>query len=178
VVRTRVGYAGGTQPDPTYHNLGDHSETVQMDYDPSRISYEELLVVFFASHRPAQPSHSRQYASFIFVHNEEQRRLALLAKEREEARLGNKLYTEIVPAGTFYLAEEYHQKYYLQGQREVTKELRAMYPDFGDFVNSTAAARLNGLAGGHGTRAQFEAELDSYGLSPSAREKLLDLLRS
>lgn len=176
MVRTRVGYTGGTQPNPTYHNLGDHSETVEVDYDPARISYEELLQVYFASHRPYQPSLSRQYASFIFVHNEEQRRLAEEAKEQEEARLGKKLYVGIVPAGTFYRAEDYHQKYYLQGWRDVAGELRAIYPDFQAFVDSTAAARLNGFLGGNGSRSQLEAELDSLG--SRYRNRILSRLRS
>jgi len=176
VVRTRVGYAGDTQANPTYHDLGDHSETVQVDYDPALISYEELLEVYFASHQPDQPMMSRQYASFIFVHNEEQRRLAEEAKAREEARLGRKLYVGIVPAGTFYRAEDYHQKYYLQGWRNVAAELQTIYPGFQALVDSTAAARLNGYLGGNGTRTSLEAELDRL-LSPDQAERLKRLVR-
>jgi peptide-methionine (S)-S-oxide reductase len=119
-----------------------------MDHDPSLISYEELLDVFWANHGPQYPPFSRQYASIIFYHTEEQRRLAEASKAREEARLGKKVYTEIKPAGTFTWAEDYHQKYYLQSSSGLMRELRAKYPDFRDLVNSTEAARANGYAGG------------------------------
>ena len=112
MVRTRVGYAGGAKANPTYYALGDHAETIQIDYDPTRISYEELLNVFWESHNPTSPSWSRQYMSAIFYHNEEQQRLAQDTKARQEAKLGTKIYTEIVPYTQFYLAEDYHQKYH------------------------------------------------------------------
>jgi methionine-S-sulfoxide reductase len=95
VVRTHVGYAGGTTENPTYHNLGGHSETIQIEYDPTRISYQELLDVFWAGHAPTQPAWSRQYASLIFYHDEEQRRLAQASKERYEAQCDCQVYTEI-----------------------------------------------------------------------------------
>jgi len=82
VLRTRVGYAGGTKPNPTYRDLGDHAETVQVDYDLSKITYPELLNAFWTGHDPTHRSWSRQYASIIFVHNEEERRLAEASKAR------------------------------------------------------------------------------------------------
>ncbi len=65
-VRTRVGYAGGTLANPTYYNLGDHTETIEMDYDPDVITYTELLAIFWNSHDPTSPSYSRHYKSIIF----------------------------------------------------------------------------------------------------------------
>jgi peptide-methionine (S)-S-oxide reductase len=171
-VRTRVGYAGGTRANPTYHSLGDHSETIQIEYDPSEISYEELLEVFWESHNPSRPSYSRQYMSIIFYHNEEQQLLALETRDREAARRG-KIYTEIVPAGEFYLAEDYHQKYYLQNTPQLMAEFEAIYPDSDALVDSTAAARLNGYAGGNGTQEQLERELERLGLSPEGQQLLL-----
>jgi peptide-methionine (S)-S-oxide reductase len=129
--------------------LGDHSETVQMDYDPATVSYEELLETFWNNHSPQYEPYSRQYASIIFYHTEEQRRVAEDSKAREEARLGKKVYTEIRPAGTFFWAEDYHQKYYLQSQASLMREYRTIYPNIVDFVNSTAVARANGYAGGY-----------------------------
>ena len=85
MVRTRVGYAGGTKDNPTYHNLGSHSETIQIDYDPVQISYEELLRVFWDSHLPIFPPFSQQYKSAIFYHDENQQRLAEESKVRVEA---------------------------------------------------------------------------------------------
>lgn len=176
MVRTRVGYAGGTAANPTYHNLGDHTETVQIEYDPTRISYQELLDVFWAGHDSTRPASSRQYASIIFYYTEEQGRLAQESKERREAQCGCQLYTEIVPATEFYLAEDYHQKYRLQQSAEFMAEFRAMYPHGNDFVDSTAAARVNGYMGGYGTLADLQAEIDDLGLSPAARQRLLDMV--
>ncbi len=76
MVRTRVGYTGGTKKNPTYHDLEGHSEAVQVDYDPAVISYETLLAIFWDSHDPASPAFSPQYMSAVFTHNDQQKRLA------------------------------------------------------------------------------------------------------
>ncbi len=177
MVRTRVGYAGGEKANPTYYNLGDHSETIQIDYDPAQITYAELLEVFWSSHNPITPSFRRQYASFIFYHNEEQKRLAEESKTREEARRGLELYTDIVPFATFYWAEGYHQKYMLQNTPTFAREYDAIFAREDDFVNSTATARVNGYLGNHGDLAQLQTELDGLGLSAEASEKLLSTVR-
>jgi methionine-S-sulfoxide reductase len=170
-----VGYAGGSKANPTYRSLGQHSETIQIEYDPTRITYEELLDVFWNSHSPTSPAYSRQYASIIFTHDDEQRRLALETKAREEARTGRTIYTEIVLFTEFWLAEDYHQKYRLRGVKDLVQAFEAIYPDPRDLVDSTAAARVNGYLGGNGTLAQFEAEVDELGLPTEARQHLVDL---
>lgn len=71
MIRTRVGYAGGSKENPTYYSLGDHSETIQIDYDPTQISYGQLLEVFWNSHNPTYEPWSRQYMSIIFYHSED-----------------------------------------------------------------------------------------------------------
>lgn len=91
--------------------MGDHSETVQVDYDPSVISYDELLAEFWASHRPTRRAASRQYASAIFYATGAERHAAEASKQALEASVGT-LYTDIVPLERFYLAEDYHQHYY------------------------------------------------------------------
>ncbi|MDD1711004.1 MAG: peptide-methionine (S)-S-oxide reductase, partial [Methanoregulaceae archaeon] len=88
MIRTRVGYAGGDSVNPTYHDIDGHSETIQIDYDPTLISYEGLLGVFWDSHNPTTPSLSRQYMSIIFYPNEEQRVLAVESKQLQEQKLG------------------------------------------------------------------------------------------
>ena len=177
MVRTRVGYTGGESENPTYHHLGDHSEAIQIEYDPALISYQELLDLFWAGHDPTRPAYSQQYASIIFYHDDEQERLARTSKEHQETQYGHKVYTEIVPASEFYLAEGYHQKYRLRQSREFMNEFKAIYPDDADFVNSTAAARVNGYLGGYGALADLQAEIDELGLSPTGRQKLLDIVR-
>lgn len=177
MVRTRVGYAGGTSCSPTYRDIGDHSETVQIDFDPARITYEELLEVFWASHDAAAKPWSRQYMSMIFYHSAEQKDLALASLQREEGRLQRKVHTEVVEYGGFYLAEDYHQKYYLQMHPDLLDEFEAMYPEMGDLIRSTAAARVNGYLGGNGTLGSLQEQIDSFGLSEAAMERLLEACR-
>jgi methionine-S-sulfoxide reductase len=172
VVRTRVGYAGGTTKGPTYENLGDHSETVQIDYDPTRITYAQLLDVFWSSHNPCQRAERRQYQSFIFYHNEEQKTLALASRDRAMTRQSDKVLTEIVPFSRFHLAEGYHQKYMLLLDVGLLRELRVRYPTISDLINSTTAARVNGYLGGNGSAEVLEKEIDSYGLSAAACKRL------
>ena len=173
VIRTRVGYSGGRKKDPTYRSIGDHSETIQIDYDPTRISYKDLLFVFWQSHDPTYKPWSRQYMSAVFYQNDEQRKLALETKAFEENQRNRKILTEIVPISKFYLAEDYHQKYELRRHSDLMKEFKAMYPREIDFVNSTAAARINGYIGGHGKPEDFEAVIEKLGLSAAGRERLL-----
>ncbi len=167
-----MGYAGGTSEDPTYRRLGDHSETVEIDFDPSVITYEELLKVFFAAHDASARPHSRQYMSAVFFHDEEQERLARAVKTREEARTGRSVLTEIVPLSRFYVAEGYHQKYILQGEAVLLRDFTRIYPEFTDLVDSTAAARVNGYLYGCGTPERLEAELELLGLSEEGAARL------
>lgn len=176
MVRTRVGYSGGTKKNPTYHDLGDHTETIQLDYDPTQISYKELLEIFWESHNPGSRSWSRQYMAAIFFHNDQQKKIALETKDQVAARIKDEVYTQILPATVFYLAEDYHQKYFLRLEPELLNELTAIYHSTKDFVASTAAARLNGYVAGYGTRAGIEAEISSLGLSPAGNKRLLGMV--
>ena len=121
VVNTTVGYTGGKTPKPTYEevcadNTG-HAEAIEIEYDPSKISYEKLLAVFWDNHNPSTLNQQgldigSQYRSVIFYHNEDQHRLAQESKRVIEASgKYSQIVTEIVPATVFYKAEEYHQKY-------------------------------------------------------------------
>lgn len=123
VVSTRVGYTGGHTEHPTYrevcgHDTG-HAEAVEVTFDPARISYGQLLDVFWECHDPTQfnrqgPDVGDQYRSAIFYHSEEQRRVAVESLEHldHSGRLRRRIVTVIVPAITFWEAEEYHQKYH------------------------------------------------------------------
>jgi methionine-S-sulfoxide reductase len=168
-----VGYAGGRKQSPTYYNLGDHTETVQVDYDPTQCSYEQLLAVFWASPNACAANGSRQYRSAVFYHNDAQKKLALETRDREQARRGARIATEILPVETFYIAEDYHQKYHLRADASLIKEFKAMYPDPKDFIDSTLAARVNSYLGGHGSKEMIRKEIDQLGLSPEARQMLL-----
>ncbi|UCD08716.1 MAG: peptide-methionine (S)-S-oxide reductase [Dehalococcoidales bacterium] len=175
VIRTRVGYAGGTEPNPTYRNIGTHSETIQIDFDPEIVSYEELLGVFWAANAAYLSPFSRQYNSIIFYHDEEQK---MMAEESYRKRLegrSNLVLTEIIHYKEFTLAELYHQKYYLQVEERLLQDALSNHDDFEGFIFSTTAARLNGYAGGYGDPVNLEKELESYGLSDRGEKILLEI---
>ena len=165
-----MGYAGGTLPNPTYHRLGDHTESFQVDFDPAVTSYAKLLEVFWASHNPCGKTWSRQYMSAVFFHDDRQKRLAEGARDRIPGAR-----TPILPVGTFTVAEDYHQKYELRNDDPLEREFRAMYPSEADFMNSTAAMRVNAILAGHGKG--LRDEIARYGLSDAARRRLEALLK-
>jgi peptide-methionine (S)-S-oxide reductase len=172
-----VGYTGGTTPDPTYRRIGDHAETVQVDFDPETVGYGELLELFWRSHNAARPAWSRQYMSAVFYAGREQERLAWEVKKQLEDVQRREFRTEVLPASRFYPAEDYHQKYILQGDDLLNREFRRMYPRFADFVDSAAAAKVNGYLYGCGSFEQVRTELSSLGLSAKGGERLLSRVR-
>jgi peptide-methionine (S)-S-oxide reductase len=122
VLSTAVGYLGGTLENPSYHDVctgrTGHAEVVQVDYDPSRITYDDLLTVFWENHDPTTlnrqgPDIGTQYRSAIFYHDDEQKEAAIKSKEERErsGRYRKPIVTEITPATEFYMAEDYHQQY-------------------------------------------------------------------
>ena len=171
MLRTRVGYCGGSTKSPTYRSIGDHAETIQIDFDPKRISYEQLLELFWTTHNPCRNAWSRQYMSAVFYENEEQRE-AIDATRHKFVKMPDQVQTEIARLETFWIAEDYHQKYRLRHEGLIDEELHAIYPNEPDFVNSTAAARLNGYLDGHGTSKQLEAEIAKLGLSDEGQALL------
>ncbi|ADD03936.1 peptide methionine sulfoxide reductase MsrA (S-form specific) [Natrialba magadii ATCC 43099] len=161
VVRTRVGYAGGTEPNPSYYSLGDHTEVVQLEYDPETLSYEDLLEVFWANHSWQPPSRKRQYRGVVLAHDDEQYEAAHRTKDDLAERTGTTVESEIEVLESITLAEDYHQKYELRSTPVAGDELVDQYGD--EFVDSTVVARLNGFVAGHGTEEQRRcvlAELD------------------
>lgn len=123
VTSTAVGYIGGQLPNPTYEEVctdkTGHAEAVEVDYNPDEISYDELLKIFWENHNPTTlnrqgPDVGIQYRSAIFYHDEKQKEIAENSKQTLEKldKYSLPIVTEIVPAPTFYKAEEYHQKYF------------------------------------------------------------------
>jgi peptide-methionine (S)-S-oxide reductase len=122
VLNAEAGYEGGTLSNPSYEDVctgrTGHAEVVEVTFDPARVSYEQLVDVFFTHHDPTTlnrqgSDRGTQYRSAIFYHDEEQRGVAEAAKERcnRSGRWRSPIVTEIAPASTFYRAEEYHQRY-------------------------------------------------------------------
>ena len=151
-----------------------YSETVRVEYDPREISYGQLLDVFWASHDPTYEVYSRQYRNAVFYLDEEQRREAEASRQRIRKQAGRAVYTAIEPAGEFYPAEDYHQKYYLRRDDRLIGEFHRIYPDDRDFVASTAAARINGYLGCNGRPEDLQKEIGQLGLSVAAQNRLLE----
>jgi len=170
VVRTRVGYAGGSEPNPSYYSLGDHTEVVQIEYDPEKLEYEALLDVFWTNHAPFSAPHKRQYRGVVLAHDDRQREAAAASKAALADRTGKTVTTAIERLSGFTLAEAYHQKYELRSTPVVGDELEDIYGD--RFVDSTVAARLNGFAAGHGEPDQRDGFLAELALSPAALSEL------
>jgi peptide-methionine (S)-S-oxide reductase len=128
---TRVGYTGGNFANPTYRDICSgstgHAEATQVLYDPTVVSYKQLLQVFWNCHDPTSLNRQganvgSQYRSAIFYHSDEQKNAAIASKERiqNHPKTDKDIVTEILPAGEFFPAEEYHQNYYAKrrtGQR-------------------------------------------------------------
>lgn len=174
VIRTRVGYAGGVIDNPTYENLGDHTETIQLDYNPNEISYGQLLNIFWSNHNPVGRLFSRQYRPVVFYHNDQQRELAEESKERIGKQHERKIVTVITKLDKFHVAEDYHQKYRLRNTQYYLERYKSIYPDPENFRDSTATARVNGYLAGYGTLNQLKAELDSLSLTPEQQQRLLN----
>ena len=123
VIDVTVGYAGGTKADPTYREVctgrTGHAEAVEVTYDPAKVTYEQLLDHFWNSHDPTTlnrqgPDHGTQYRSAIFFHTPAQEAAARASRDQLEKTGGFRrpIVTQIVPASTFWRAEEYHQRYF------------------------------------------------------------------
>jgi peptide-methionine (S)-S-oxide reductase len=177
VIRTTVGYAGGTTANPTYHDLGDHAESIEIEFDPALIGYQDLLAVFWASHDPLSRSISRQYRSAVFWSGEGQRRLAEESRRQVAGGSVRDVATAIEPLARFTPAEDYHQKYYLRSERVLAAAYRQIYPQERDFAASTAVARVNGYLGGHGGPVQLAREIEGLGLGGAARAALEAIVR-
>ncbi|QGN07494.1 peptide-methionine (S)-S-oxide reductase [Halorhabdus sp. CBA1104] len=169
VVRTRVGYAGGTTSEPTYYALGDHTEVVQIEYDPDRWTYAELLDVVWANHDWTR-SQKRQYRGVILAHDERQRAVAERSRDALADRTGQSVETAVESLQQFSPAEDYHQKYELRTLPVVADELEELYGDA--FTASTVAARLNGFAAGYGSEGQQRDLLATLDLPPTVLDEV------
>lgn|GEM_PF-123873 len=161
VLRTRVGYAGGTTEQPTYREMGDHSETVEVDFDPQIVTLEQLLELFWKHHKPVNINEykGRQYWSLALYRSGEQREAIERVKRRLEQESGVPLDTEATAFRAFYLAEARHRKYYLKRFPEAVAKLDELYGAEEQWERSTLAARLNGLAKGYTSMERIAEEL-------------------
>lgn len=170
-----MGYLGGSKKKPTYHDLGDHTETIQMEFDPAQVSYSQLLEVFWRSHSPTYES-STQYMSAVFVHDEEQEKTARASLKQFETEHKTKAYTKIIKAKATDLtvAEDYHQKYYLQNDRLVLESFK--FSSIEELIDSPLAARANAYYAGHGNYEDACKDVKSWSISDYAKDKILKTL--
>lgn len=177
VLATRVGYAGGTTENPTYRQMGDHTETIQIVFDPKIISYEEVLRHFWGNHYPNRDEYKgRQYISLLHYHNESQAKTIEAIKKEMEAKLDEAIETEIAAYSQFTEAELRHQKYYLKRYPKVLERLTALFPNEHLLTLSTFAARLNGFVKGFGTREALRKEIEEWPIAAEYRNVLIEAL--
>ncbi|TYS68189.1 peptide-methionine (S)-S-oxide reductase [Sutcliffiella horikoshii] len=160
MIRTRVGYAGGTTPAPTYKQMGDHTECLQIDYDPTQITFDEITRHFWNSHNSNRGNYKgRQYLSIFLFHENYQKEVLEKFKQETQDTNAQLIGTEIAPIVHFTLAEERHQKYYLKRYSSATQKLREHFPTEESFTDSTLVARLNSFVKGYGTLATLKEEI-------------------
>lgn len=176
--RTRVGYAGSDSENPTYRDIRGHTECVQVDYDPTVVSYAELVDLVLGEYNAATSPTSGQYAHVVLAGDAEELEIA-----RERARIvsekrGRPIVTRIDRLDRFWPAEDYHQKWYLRQDAVLLREFRAMLgSDEEALRESTEAMKVNGYLAGSGTKALLAREIDSLGLSADARARLESRVR-
>lgn len=180
VVRTRVGYAGGTSSNPSYREMGDHTETVQLDYDPNQISYGQLLSSFWERHNPdnLKDYKGNQYRSLIVYHDEGQRESIRKHIHRLELQGQSVQATTVAPYGEWYKAEDRHQKYYLKRYPDALAKVSEQVGDESELVDSTLAARLNGIAKGFTSGERLRVEIADWPIGREEHERLLALIGS
>lgn len=171
-MRTRVGYAGGKTDKPTYRSMGDHTEAIQVEFDPEVISYASLLDLFWRSHNAFRKGWSTQYQSVLWTHGKAQAEMAKKSAAAWAKAKGAELKTPIRPATRFWIAEDYHQKYYLRGRARLLRSLVGEKTTDAQIRESTLAARLNGWLIGHGKPADIAKEAKALGLDAAKRELL------
>jgi len=165
-----VGYCGGTTPNPTYENIGNYSETIQIKYDPQKISYTKLLDIFFEKH-DSRAITSIQYASRIFYHDEDQKKLA-----EKKLSTQHDATTTIAKFESFHDAEDYHQHYILKNSyRKLFKQPLLMEISNEQKKRSELCSLLSGFCS-HKDKAALKQNLKMIGIKSDDIEKLLELM--
>jgi len=171
-LKSKVGFAGGKAPKPTYRSMKDHTEAVMLEFDPKIVSFAHLVELFWSAHDPSRPGWGVQYAHKIWYRNEEQKAIVMASKEKLE-RNGTSVKTFVVPFTTWTDAEDYHQKYTLRHHSNIIKMLR--YKDK-DIIESHYAMRLNSWLARYGEVSQLD-EIDGWDLKESVKQDIKKFCR-
>ncbi|GAE37165.1 peptide methionine sulfoxide reductase MsrA [Halalkalibacter akibai JCM 9157] len=158
--------------------MGDHTETIEIDFDPDVIQVSELLTIFWGNHNSLRKEvyRGRQYLSLFLYRTEAQRKMALQLKENLEDKLNGVIQTEVSPFTHFYVAEDKHQKYYLKRFPKAYEDLLHLFESHQQFVNSTLVARLNGFVREFGTLQTIRTELEHWKLDEREYQVILKII--
>lgn len=174
VIRTRVGYHGGSKKNPTYRSIGDHTETIQVDFDPKVVSFAKLVEIFWGNHDFRHRTSRPQYMSAAWYHSPAQEKVIRDSAKALQDK-GSSVGTVIAPAGPFTFAEGYHQKYILRNRGSFMSPFNGMSD--AEFIHSAAASKVAGYVAGYGTSKQLEKDRKITGLDDAQFEKLLDYVK-
>jgi len=159
--------------------MGDHTESIQIDFDPEKTTYRKLLKIFWTSHSVTGHNWSRQYMSAIWYNSKEQQQDIEKSKAKHQRRLSRQgksnITTTIGKLGPFTLAEDYHQKWYLRKHDSLIQALKCTEMEL---IHSHAATRLNAYVAGKGNYEQLMAEIDGFELPEEAKEFVSGLVKN
>lgn len=160
--------------------MGDHTESLEIDYDPTVVSLVELLTMFWQHHNAWRINdyRGRQYLSLLLYRNGQQLDQIQSLKQNLERQLEEEIVTEINPYHHFYIAEDRHQKYYLKRFPNAYMPILQYYQTEQAFIDSTLVARLNGMAKGFGSYTELKRSVRFWGLSEIEEQNVNELLRS
>ncbi|KAK0394688.1 hypothetical protein QR680_000875 [Steinernema hermaphroditum] len=173
VLKTRVGYAGGSSAAPTYKSIGDHTEITEVIFDDSIVSYAAILDWFFSHHDPTV-HRKKQYRSGILYVNDEQKKLAEEALEKARKNFTSELETYIQPFAEFYVAEDYHQKYWLRCQKDIHEQLQLSDQEL---IDSPLAAKVNAFLAGYSNFDVLKSLQKEYNLNEALAAHIEDIAK-
>ncbi|MCK8058533.1 MULTISPECIES: peptide-methionine (S)-S-oxide reductase [unclassified Fusibacter] len=172
VLRTRVGYTGGTGTTPSYENLGNHIEVIEIDYDPAFLTYEDLVTLYFTYYDATVRAYSQRVKSVIFYRDDEEQSIANNLKKEFSQSQGKPIFTEIDPLDVFYLAEDRHQLSYLKKETSLYDEVSQIFTTPDKQILSILASKLNGYIAGYGKSKDLTVLLQNSGLSDASQNRM------
>ncbi|ODM95287.1 Peptide methionine sulfoxide reductase [Orchesella cincta] len=169
VIRVRVGFAGGTAGNPNYEDTGDYTIAVQVDFDPGKVKYVQLLDIFWNYHDIFLPSEIPENQSTIFYHSEKQQKTAESEKEKQQSKHEHEIMTQIKPFTTFIDSEDEKQHFVLQSTKDLYKKLEKNLPR-SQLAHSHLACRLEGYVSGYGKPEDFDKEIPELYIPPGVAD--------
>lgn len=153
VVRTSCGYAGGSEDNPTYRDIKDHTEVVRVEYDPNTIAYRDLVLHAMEFHSLESVNRKRQYDNIIFYNGQREKEVLYDAIKSRGHEVEN-VETRLEPLESYYYAEDYHQKYKLRSRNSLKNQFVNLYDEKG-FRHSSLATKMNAFVSGELTESEF-----------------------